>query len=82
MRQVAMYEVYRNKRDRSQRMAVWPGAELPAHVNALEWELMLPSTCALDKGAEPKVGSRNSTGESEAPRADRSLQTRPKIPVL
>ena len=50
-----MYEVYRNKRDRNQRMAVWIGAGLPPHTNRLEWELLLPDTQQLKAGAEEDI---------------------------
>ena len=53
-----MYEIYRNKKEPNERMAVLPGTGLPGHVNPKEWQLMPPGTSQITEDALNEVKAR------------------------
>jgi len=53
-----MYDVYRNKEEPSERMAVAQGAGLPSHVVDSEWELMPPGSSQIIKDADEDIKAR------------------------
>jgi hypothetical protein len=53
-----MYDIYRNNKEPSERMAVLSGTGLPGHVNPKEWELMPPLTSQITEGAVHDVKTR------------------------
>jgi hypothetical protein len=52
------YDVYRQKSDRTLRIAVAPGARLPAQFKAQDWKLMAKDTSPLHSEAAKDIGMK------------------------
>lgn len=52
------YDVYRGKADPTLRIAIAPGARLPAQFKARDWTLMPPDTSPLHSDAAKDIGMK------------------------
>lgn len=52
------YDVYRGKTNQELRMATLPGAGLPNHVEAKDWELMAPGSSQIIDEAADDIAAR------------------------
>jgi hypothetical protein len=53
-----MFDVYRHKIDARQRIATAPGAGMPNHINAEDWELMPAGTSQIIEDAARDIEAR------------------------
>jgi len=49
------YDIYRNRKDRSLRLATLPGAKLPAHLSPKDWTPMPLETSPVHSGAAQDI---------------------------